>query len=66
MGGVREERERGRDKKGKGRTGLGTCMSIRQSKSRLGCAPEFTSLGILRSIFLLSSGYQCLFASALP
>lgn len=63
------ERERGEGGgeggEGERRAGLVTCVSIRQSKSRLGCVPEFTNLGILRAIFFLSSGCRCLFTSTL-
>lgn len=36
--------------------GTGTCVSMSPSKTRLGRGPDFTSLGILRAIFVLSAG----------
>lgn len=44
--------------------GTGTCVSMSPSNSRLGCGPDFTSLGILRAIFFLSAGISVL--SPLP
>lgn len=52
-GGTGKARGRGREH----RTGQGTCISIRQSKSRLGCVPDFTSLKCIKGHF-----FSCLLA----